>query len=211
MISLKVLSSAAVMALVLAAPSASFAQNPNGSKANFAVGGGGGGAVGGGGGGGFRAGGGGGAPAAQFGGGGGGFRAGAGGAPAVTAPTTNFAQNPIGTKADFAVRGGGVPAAGFGGGGGGGFRSGDFADNGFRRGGFHHGRRFAYGAFGVGVGYGAYPYYGGYGYPYYADYPYNAYDDSYYDASYYDDGCYVVRRRVHTRYGWRIRPVRVCG
>jgi hypothetical protein len=94
--------------------------------------------------------------------------------------------------------------------GGSGFRSGAFADNGFRSGGFHHGRRFAYGAFGVGLGFG-YPYYGDYGYPYYVDYPYYAYDDSYYDGSYYDDGCYVVRRRVHTRYGWRIRPVRVCG
>ena len=29
-------------------------------------------------------------------------------------------------------------------------------------------------------------------------YPY-AYNDDYYD----DGGCYVVRRRVHTRYGWR--------
>jgi hypothetical protein len=32
-----------------------------------------------------------------------------------------------------------------------------------------------------------------------------AYDD------YYDDGCYTVRQRVMTRYGWRIRPVQVCG
>jgi hypothetical protein len=22
---------------------------------------------------------------------------------------------------------------------------------------------------------------------------------------------YVVQRRVHTRYGWRIRPIQVCG
>jgi hypothetical protein len=37
-------------------------------------------------------------------------------------------------------------------------------------------------------------------------YPY-AYNDDYYD----DGGCYVVRRRVHTRYGWRVRRVEVCG
>jgi hypothetical protein len=47
--------------------------------------------------------------------------------------------------------------------------------------------------FGLGL-YGAYPYYDDY-YPYYAD---------------NDDGCYVVNRRVHTRYGWRLRPVQVC-
>jgi hypothetical protein len=65
MISLKVLSTAAALALVLpmVAPTASFAQNPNGTKLNYA--GRGVGAV---------------APAARFGGGGGGFRPG-GGAP----------------------------------------------------------------------------------------------------------------------------------
>jgi hypothetical protein len=26
-----------------------------------------------------------------------------------------------------------------------------------------------------------------------------------------DGGCYVVQRRMHTRYGWRMRPVQVCG
>jgi hypothetical protein len=45
----------------------------------------------------------------------------------------------------------------------------------------------------IGLGFG--PYYNGY-------YPYN---DYYYD----DGGCYIVRRHVHTRYGWRVRPV--CG
>ncbi len=44
------------------------------------------------------------------------------------------------------------------------------------------------------VGFGVGPY------AYYDDYPY-----------YYDDGCYIVRHRVMTRYGWRIRPVQVCG
>jgi hypothetical protein len=37
------------------------------------------------------------------------------------------------------------------------------------------------------------------------------YYDGYYPYDYYDDGCYVVRRRVMTRYGWRIRPVQLCG
>ena len=48
----------------------------------------------------------------------------------------------------------------------------------------------------------------GYGYGYYG------YDDDYgYDDSYYygDSGCYIVRRSVLTPYGWRIRPVQVCG
>jgi hypothetical protein len=70
----------------------------------------------------------------------------------------------------------------------------------FHHGRFNHGFRrpfFVGSAFGLGL-YGAYPYY-------YDDYyPYYAYDD------YYADGCYVVNRRVHTRYGWRLRPVQVC-
>ena len=41
----------------------------------------------------------------------------------------------------------------------------------------------------------------------YWDYPNYAYDDSYYD----NGNCYVVQRRVHTSYGWRVRPVQVCG
>ena len=44
-------------------------------------------------------------------------------------------------------------------------------------------------------------------YGYYDDYDYG-YDDSYY---YGDSGCYIVRRSVLTPYGWRIRPVQVCG
>jgi hypothetical protein len=97
MISLKVLSTAAVMALVLpmVAPSASFAQNPNGAKFNFA---------------GKSAGAG--APAARFGGGGGGFRPGGG------APVARFNGGGGGG-------GGGVYRGGYGGGyrhgGGGGF------------------------------------------------------------------------------------------
>jgi hypothetical protein len=77
-----------------------------------------------------------------------------------------------------------------------GFQGGRFAANGFRRSGFHHGRRFFAGGF-FGPGY----------YDDYYDYPYYAGDDSYYD----NGGCSVVQRRVHTRYGWRIRPIQVCG
>jgi hypothetical protein len=81
--------------------------------------------------------------------------------------------------------------------------AGAVAFNHFHGGGFHHGfhrRGFI----------------GGFGY----DGPY-AYDDGYYDDpsyytdnSYYQDdsnGCYIVQQRVHTRYGWRLRPTQVCG
>jgi hypothetical protein len=60
---------------------------------------------------------------------------------------------------------------------------------GFRHG-FHH-RRF----FVAGVGGGFWPYYDDW-----YDYPY-----------YYDGGCYIVQQRVHTRFGWRLVPVQVCG
>jgi hypothetical protein len=111
------------------------------------------------------------------------------------------------------ARGGFGGGGHFGGGGfhgGGGFYGGfgGFHGGGFHGGGFHggFGRRFGYGvgAFGLGVGlgyglYGPYGYYGDYGYPYYDDY----YAD--------ETSCYLVRRRVHTPYGWRIRPVEICG
>jgi hypothetical protein len=58
----------------------------------------------------------------------------------------------------------------------------------------------AFAAFGAGLGYGLYD-------PYAYDYADYAYDDSYYG----DGGCYLVRQRVLTRYGWRIQPVQVCG
>jgi hypothetical protein len=58
----------------------------------------------------------------------------------------------------------------------------------------------AYAAFGP-YGYGAYPYgYGGY---YGAPYAYSGY--------YGEGGCYLVRHRVWTPFGWRLRPVQVCG
>jgi hypothetical protein len=76
---------------------------------------------------------------------------------------------------------------GHGGGGGGGGHGGGghgFGGGGFRGGGFRGG----------GFGFGFYPgYYPGY-YPYYAD----------------EGGCYLVRQRVMTRRGWRVRRVEVC-
>ncbi len=93
---------------------------------------------------------------------------------------------------------GGFAAGGFHGGfAGGGFRGGGFhsgfAGGGFHDGGFHHGFHHGFHRH-VFVGFGFGPYYDGY-------YPYD----------YYDDGCYIVHRRVMTRYGWRIRPVQLCG
>ena len=79
-------------------------------------------------------------------------------------------------------------------------RGGGFGGGGFRGGGFRGGG-FRGAGIGLGLGLGlAAPYYGGYGY---GGYPYGY-------SSYYDPGCYVVRRRVMTPYVWRIRLVRVC-
>jgi hypothetical protein len=76
---------------------------------------------------------------------------------------------------------------GHGGGGGGGHGGGGGFHGGFHGGGFRHG----------GFGFG---YWGpGYDYPY----GYAGYDD--------EAVCYVARRRVMTRHGWRIRPVEICG
>lgn len=113
----------------------------------------------------------------------------------LTQPTAAFARGGGGGGGGHGGGGGGH-GGGMGGGGfrGGGFRfaNGGFHGGGFHRGGFHR-REF------VGFGLGSYGYYDGY-------YPY-AYNDDYYD----DGGCYVVRRRVHTRYGWRVRRAEVCG
>ena len=87
------------------------------------------------------------------------------------------------TDASAAGHGGGH---GGGGHGGGGFHGGGHGGGGFRGGGFRGG------------GFGGY--YGGYGYPY----GYGGYYDDY-------GGCYLVRQRVMTRYGWRLRRVQVCG
>jgi hypothetical protein len=82
---------------------------------------------------------------------------------------------------------------------GGGFRGGGFHGGGFHgggfRGGFHH-RGFGFGPFvgaavGLGIAGATYPYWGGYsGYG-------------------YGDGC-LVRQRVWTPYGWRVRLVDAC-
>ncbi|MDE5466170.1 hypothetical protein, partial [Bradyrhizobium sp. CSS354] len=62
-------------------------------------------------------------------------------------------------------------------------------------------------AIGAGIaGAGYYGGYYGYGQPYYGN-PYY-YGTGYNDGGY--GGCYVVRKRVMTPSGWRIRPVDVC-
>ncbi|WP_438278190.1 hypothetical protein [Nitrobacter sp.] len=109
-----------------------------------------------------------------------------------------------------------VARGGFGGFHGGGFHGGfhGFHGGGFRGGGFHggfHGGGFGHRGFyrrgfgwGLGLGFAAPFGYYGWGYPYdYYGYPYGY-------SSYYDD-CYLTRRRVHTRHGWRWRRVEVCG
>jgi hypothetical protein len=168
MINLKVLSTAAAIALILPTVSAVQAQDRGGVPAGVgaARGGGGGAAIGGGGGGGFRAGG---------GGGGGGFRAGAasapsmGGAPAGfrPAPTAGFRPTP-GTGGAPVVSGGGVGNR---------YAGGGYAGRGYYGGGYRHYHRG--GGFwpGVAVGVGV-----GSTYGYYDNSPY--YDDSY---GYYDD------------------------
>ncbi len=104
----------------------------------------------------------------------------------AAAPTNSFARAaPNGGVATGAVQGNR-------------FASGNFG-RGFDHGhGFHH----HHGRFFVGDGFFFGP--DGYDYGYYPDY---AYDDTYYD----NGSCYIVQRRVHTRYGWRLRPVQVCG
>jgi hypothetical protein len=81
---------------------------------------------------------------------------------------------------------------------GGGHGGGGFHGGGFHGGGFHGG---FHGGFGAGFG-------GFYG-------PYYGYGDDYYPYGYEPysgyDGCYVIRRRVHTSHGWRIRRIRACG
>lgn len=61
-----------------------------------------------------------------------------------------------------------------------------------------------WGAVGIGLGLGlAAPLiYGGYGYPYGYPYGYGSYEGY--------GGCYLVRQRIMTPYGWRVRRVEVC-
>jgi hypothetical protein len=83
-------------------------------------------------------------------------------------------------------------------------RGGGSHGGGSHGGGFHGGGgRFHGGGF-RGFGFGGY--YGGYGYGYGYGYPYGY---GGYDAG--DGGCYLVRQRVMTQYGWRVRRVQVCG
>ena len=94
------------------------------------------------------------------------------------------------------ARGGFGGFGGHGFGGHGGFH-GAFGGGGWRGGGWGGGWRGpAFGALGLGVGLGLAGAYGGWGYPYYASYGYG--------------GCYLVRQRIWTPYGWVLRPVQVC-
>ncbi|WP_213770420.1 hypothetical protein [Bradyrhizobium sp. dw_78] len=85
----------------------------------------------------------------------------------------------------------------------GGFHGGGFHGGfgGWHGGGWRGGRGWGWGlgALGAGAALG----YGLYG-------PYGYYGSPYYDDGYDGGGCYVVRRRVHTPRGWRIRPVEIC-
>ena len=69
-------------------------------------------------------------------------------------------------------------------------------------GGGFHGGGFRGAGLGIGLGLGLAGAYGAYGYPYGYGYDSYAYDDG---------GCYLVRRRVMTPYGWRLRRVQVCN
>src|SRR5882757_1664194 len=96
--------------------------------------------------------------------------------------TNNMLRNKIISIVALATIGLASPTWAFARGGGGGHGGGGF---GFREGGFR-GRGF--GSFGP-YAYGYYPYYYG--------------DD-------YESGCYLVARRVLTRYGWRSCRVEIC-
>jgi hypothetical protein len=76
---------------------------------------------------------------------------------------------------------------------GGGFGGHGFGGHGF--GGGFRGGGFRGAGFGLGLGLGAYPY---------------GYYDGYYPNVEDESVCYVTRRRVMTRNGWRIRRVSVC-
>ncbi|WFU77567.1 BA14K family protein [Bradyrhizobium sp. CIAT3101] len=161
--SLRVLSAAAALALVLPMATPSFAQGPGGHGGGH-VGGGGGGAHFGGGGGGARM-------------GGGGF---AGGGPRIGGGGGNFA-------AGAAVRPSAGPA--FSGGGGRNFAATGGQWNG-GGGNWHGGGWRRHGGFWPGVAAGAAIGALGSSYAYYGDGPY--YGDGYYDNSYYDDGATVA-------------------
>jgi hypothetical protein len=118
----------------------------------------------------------------------------------LLAPTVASARGGFG---GFHGGGGGFHGGGFGGFRGGGFHGGGFHGGGFHGGGFR-GAGIGLGLLGLGLA-GAY---GAYGYPYgYGGY----YGSPYAYSDYYDDGgCYLVRQRIWTSYGWRVRRVQVC-
>ena len=95
-----------------------------------------------------------------------------------------FASCGLGIVGISAVLLGASSTAAFAHGGGGHGGGGGFHGGGFRGGGFRGG--------GFGFGYWGYPY------------GYIGYDDDV-------PSCYLVRRRILTRHGWRIRRVEVCG
>lgn len=104
------------------------------------------------------------------------------------------------------AHGGGGGGGGHGGGGGGGGHGGGGGGHFSGGGGFHGGGfgGFRGGGGGFHDGFHRHVFFGFGGGPYA--------DDSYYP--YYDGdedgGCYLVRRRVHTHHGWRIRRFEVC-
>lgn len=114
---------------------------------------------------------------------------------------TALAVVAVGSSMPQAAQAGGHGGWGHGGGGWG-------RGGGWGHGGHWHGSGFWPGvAIGAGIaGAGYYGGYYGYGQPYYGN--------PYYYGTRYDDGgyggCYVVRKRVMTPAGWRIRPVDVC-
>jgi hypothetical protein len=54
---------------------------------------------------------------------------------------------------------------------------------------------------------GFHHHFGGIGFYPFPVYDYYPYEESY---PYYGGDCYLVRQRVHTRHGWRLRTVQVC-
>ena len=143
-----------------------------------------------------------------IGGGGGGH--GGGGLSAAPMSGGTFHGGPVGSGGAFRggpVVGGGAfrsaPVVG----GRGGFSSATIAPGGAvavgARGAFVAGRHFGHGYY-LRHHHHFYP-----GYAALAFWPYGYYPD-YYSDYYYESGCYLVNRRVHTRHGWRVRPVEVC-
>jgi hypothetical protein len=108
--------------------------------------------------------------------------------------TNNMLRNKIISIVALATIGLASPTGAFARGGGGGHGGGGFHGGG---GGFHGG---GFGVRGTGFRGRGFGFFGPYAY---GDYPYYYGDD-------FEGGCYLVTRRVLTRYGWRRRRVEVC-